>query len=111
MIKTFNVLLMKGSGFYSLPVEALIDDRSHTVLIREDFATKLGIKSRTLRHPEHILLAMTPNGKKEKIVLHEWVKLKLHDPDTLWTAWTVCAIVMPYLCAPVIAGLPFLAHN
>ena len=89
----------------------LIDDGSHTVLICDEFVMKLGLKRRKLHKPEHVLLAMTPDGEKKNIVLHEWVKLKLRDLGAFWTAQTVRAIVAPYLCAPVIAGLPFLTHN
>ena len=54
---------------------------------------------------------MGTDSEAHEYVLHEWIKLKLHDPDSYWTACTVCTIIMPGLCAPVILGLPFLVHN
>ena len=58
-----------------------------------------------------IELVMESNGKKAEIVLCEYVKLKLYDPSNYWQSQTICAIITPTLCAPVILGLPFLVHN
>jgi hypothetical protein len=56
-------------------------------------------------------LAMPAEGPKHIVFLSEWVKLKLYDPSGAWQSKTVCAIVAPSLCVPVILGGPFLAHN
>lgn len=32
-------------------------------------------------------------------------------PSTYWSSKTVCAIIAPGLCVPMILGLPFLSHN
>jgi hypothetical protein len=54
---------------------------------------------------------MSPGSDKVEIELTEWVKLKLHDPSSFYSAWTVHAIIAPALCVPVLLGLPFLVHN
>ena len=54
---------------------------------------------------------MEKNGKKVEIQFSEHVKLQLHDLDSYWTSKSVHAIIAPGLCAPMILGLPFLAHN
>jgi hypothetical protein len=51
------------------------------------------------------------SNKKTFITLTEWVKLQVEDPSGLWTSHTVCALIAPNLCSPIILGLPFLAHN
>jgi hypothetical protein len=98
---------------HSFPVniKALFDHGSHAVLISERCAESLGLRRRKLPVPKTVQLAMGAGGKKTEYVLHDWVKLKLRDLSCFWTAKSVRAIVAPGLCAPVILGLPFLAHN
>jgi hypothetical protein len=100
-----------SGGFVSCHVNALFDHGSHAVLISENCAKSLGLRRRKLPVPETVQLAMETGGKQTEYVLHDWVKLKLRDPSSFWTAKSVRAIVAPGLCAPVILGLPFLAHN
>jgi Aspartyl protease len=91
------------------PCHALLDHGSHCVLISESWVNTLGLRRRKLPKPEVVELAMQDD--KKEFVLHEWVKLQLHDPSNYWTSKTVRAIVAPGLCASVILGLPFLSHN
>jgi len=56
-------------------------------------------------------MAMENGGGKVTVELVEWVKLRLYDPSGLWFSKTVCAVIAPSLCAPVILGMPFLTHN
>jgi hypothetical protein len=90
---------------------ALIDHGSHTVLISDAFAAELGLKRRKLHAPMAVELAIPEGGVKRIVKLTEWVKLSMYDPSGYWTSKTVRAVVTPSLCAPVILGLPFLAHN
>lgn len=39
------------------------------------------------------------------------MKLKLYNPSGHYKSKTVCTIISPSLCAPVLLGLPFLKHN
>jgi len=97
----------------SFPVtfDALIDNGLHTVLICKEFVNELALRCRKLLVPEVIKMAMEGAGKKVIVPLYEWVKLKVYDPSSWWTVRTVCAIVAPGLCSPVILGIPFLSHN
>jgi len=56
-------------------------------------------------------MAMPGEGPKKVIMLYEWVKLRLYDPCNYWYSKTVRAVIAPSLCASVILGTPFLAHN
>jgi hypothetical protein len=56
-------------------------------------------------------MAMAGSEKKVIVKLSKWVKLSLYDSSGAWTSKTVHAVITPSLCAPVILGLPFLAHN
>ena len=97
---------------FPITFNALIDDGSHTVLIHDDFANSLGLCHRNkLSKPEHVELTMASDGKKIVLELNEWVKLQLYNTKSWWTLKTVCAIVAPGLCSPVILRLPFLSHN
>jgi hypothetical protein len=54
---------------------------------------------------------MENNGQKVMIQFSEYMKLQLYDPSSYWTLKSVHTIIALGLCAPVILGLPFLAHN
>ena len=54
---------------------------------------------------------MEKNRQKVEEHFSEYVKIKLHDPSSYWSSKSVCAIIAPSLCAPMILGLPFLVHN
>lgn len=54
---------------------------------------------------------MPDNGVKSIVHLTEWVKLSLYDPSSYRTSKTIHAVISLSLCAPVILGIPFLAHN
>ena len=59
----------------------------------------------------NISLAVSESNNCVVQTLTEWVKLKLHDPNDLWSLRTVCAVVTPGLCTDFILGLPFLCMN
>lgn len=100
-----------NSTEFPITVKALIDHGSHTVLINEAFVQQLGLKHHKLHNPMNMELAIPEKGIKRVIMLKEWVKLCMYDPTGSWTSKTVCAVIAPSLCAPVILGLLFLAHN
>jgi len=91
--------------------KALFNHGSHAVLISEEFTDCLGIRQCKLPQPECINMAMGNKTKEQEYMLHDWIKLRLHDPVFRWTAHTVHTIVAPGLCTPVILGLLFLVHN
>jgi hypothetical protein len=107
----WEVEVMSNVEEFPVHVQALLDDGSHTVIIREDVVDYLALAHLKLCKPEHFELAMTPNRDKRIIKLSKFVKLYLHDPVSRWAAKPVCAIVTPSLCTPILLGLPFLSHN
>jgi hypothetical protein len=102
---------LAGSKDFPVIFEALIDHGSSTILISEDFLSKLGLCRKCLPVPYSAELAMEKNGQKVEIQFSEYIKIKLHDPSSYWSLKSVCTIIAPGLCAPMILGLPFLIHN
>jgi hypothetical protein len=96
---------------FPLTFNALIDDSSHTVLIREELVNTLSLRRRLLPKPENVELVMQAGKEKVVVELTEYVKLQLYDPNCWWISKTICAIIAPGLCSPVILGLLFLSHN
>jgi hypothetical protein len=103
--------LVVGGADITDQTPAMIDNGSHKVLVDNDFISSSGLKHRNLYKPENIKLAMTARGDKKEIMLMEYVKLKLQDPSGQWTSKTVCAVISPKLCSPILLGLPFLVHS
>ena len=100
-----------GQDNFPITFDALLDHGSHTVLISDAFAMSLSLKRRKLHEPMLVEMAMPGEGRKVVVKLFEWVKLKLYDPSGAWTSKTLRAVIAPSLCANVILGGPFLAHN
>lgn len=107
----WNCVTDGPASCFPVSIHTLFDHGSHTVLISEQLVDSLALCHRKLLIPEVVGLAMQTGKEKVKIVLYDWVKLKLHDPSLFWSTKSVQAIVAPGLCAPVILGFPFLAHN
>jgi hypothetical protein len=84
---------------FPIHIKVLFDHGSHAVPISEAFATRLGLCHHSLPRPETVELAMKMDKKKVQIQLHEWVKICLSDPASLWTSKSVRAIVAPDLCS------------
>jgi len=89
--------------------KALIDHGSSVALISNEYVAKLGLRPKRLHEPYIAKLTMEKNGQKVKF--SEYIKLWLHDPSLYWSSKTVCAVIAPGLCSPMILSLPFLAHN
>ena len=92
-------------------VDALIDNGSHTVLIRDNLVENLKLCRWKLHEPMNISLAVSDSENRVVTTLTDWVKLKLFDRNNLWSSRTVCTVVTPSLCTDVILGLPFLQVN
>jgi hypothetical protein len=71
----------------------------------------LGLCHHKLHEPENVELAMASSGKKIVVELTEWVKLKLYDTKSWWSAKTVHAIIVPGIFSPIIPSLLLLSHN
>jgi hypothetical protein len=78
------------------------------ILIDAAVATRLNLCRQKLPKPAKVGLAITNVSEAcSNTILHEWVKLKPHNGDGLWTSRTVRAIVAPDLCTDVLLGIPF----
>lgn len=89
----------------------LLDNGAHVMLIHADLVNKLELHHNCLPIPETVDFALPDLKHCTKTTLTEYVKLAVMFLDGLWTAKTVCALVSPDLCTPIILGLPFLVHN
>ena len=88
-----------------------IDHGFHAVLIYKTYTEHLGLHKKLLPQPESVELAIKLQGKKVIIKMKEYMKLGLSDPSNCSTAQTVCTIMMPGLCMPIILVLPLLSYN
>ena len=96
----------------SLPVQfdCLLDIGSHLVIIHEQLVKDLNLHCHKLQKPIISELTIQPNGPKV-LEFHNFIKLKQYDYSGAYIAKTVCTIIYPTLCAPVLLGLPFLKHD
>lgn len=94
---------------FPVKTRALIDNGAHLILIRPELVSHLGLKKYRLPKPELIDVAF--NNQKSKTKLYHYVKLSLTSLDCTWTSLSIKAIITLGLCAPIILGLPWLAHN
>ncbi|KAE9384880.1 hypothetical protein BT96DRAFT_1007629 [Gymnopus androsaceus JB14] len=88
----------------------LLDSACPFVLIHANLVASLGLKRYRLHHPQEMTLAMS-SGSNETSASHEFCKVQINDPSLSWYSRTVCALIVPSLCAPMILSLPFLTHN
>lgn len=92
---------------FDIPVRMLIDCGSSTVLMRSEVASGLGLKRHKL--PNAITLDSAWGSQGTRV--EEFVKLRFSLRSFAWTSKSVRCLVVDDLCAPVILGMPFLAHN
>ena len=102
------LLAVVVSGPSLLPVYSmLIDSGFSAVLIRCDLVDTLCLHTHKLNTP--FQLGNTWGAGQTEST--EWVKLAVSLSDYSWSSSTVCAIVIPSLCAPVILRKSFLKSN
>ncbi|KIO09532.1 hypothetical protein M404DRAFT_22030 [Pisolithus tinctorius Marx 270] len=89
----WSCLLEGPSLTFPLPVKALIDSSSH------------------LLHKSLNILVALSSGDREVMSLENYVTLSCLSPDSCFRLRSVCAIIAPRLCTPLLLGLPFLSHN
>ena len=96
----------------SLPIQfdCLLDIGSHLVIIHEQLVKDLNLHHHKLQEPIVSELAIQPDGPKV-LEFHDFITLKLYDSSGDYVAKTVCAVISPTLCAPVLLSLPFLKYN
>ncbi|KAG1897422.1 uncharacterized protein F5891DRAFT_1191864 [Suillus fuscotomentosus] len=103
-------LLTGPSINYFEHVDALIDHRSHLVLIDENIVTKLGMRRRKLHTKIEAKSAFT-DSVSLPFSFSEYVLLSPSSLNNDWTSHTIHAIVALGLSVPLLLGGPFLQHN
>ena len=92
-----------------VPVDTLLNNGAHLALIRPDFVHDLNLPIRKLSKPLCIMLAL--QNTPTVIELSDYVVLSLSFLNNTWTSRPIHALVAPGLCAKILLGLPWLAHN
>jgi hypothetical protein len=104
-------LASRKADEFPIIFDTLIDHGSSAVLISEEYVSKLGLFCKCLLKPYSAELAMESNGHIVNIHFSKYGKVKLQDPSSFWSSKSVCAIIVPSLCASMILGLLILVHN
>ena len=88
----WHCLLDGPNTEFSIPVDALIDNGSHLVLIDD-------------------ALVKNSAGGREKMSLSQYVQLSCVSEDSVFQSCSFHAIVASRLCTPLLLGGPFLYFN
>jgi hypothetical protein len=105
----FNCLVGGSTALSQLPVHALIDHGSDSVLIDLLLTDHLHLRRRKLPLRKEVVMAIG-DGKKV-FSLDEWVPITIISVDQSWTSRTCRAILAPNLSVPLLFGGPFLSLN
>ena len=91
-----------------LEVDALIDNGSSLVLIDEGVVMQLGLQTHQLHRPVSVGTAFSSSSMPQKAMVSRYINLSLSSIDSRFHSCTVCAIIVPSLCKPIIPSVPFL---
>ena len=91
------------------PVDCLLDNGAHLVLIRPETVADLGLKIQKLHKPQLATVAI--KSKRHTFHLFDYVHLTLSSLNNTWTSQPVRALIAADLCTNILLGLPFLKHN
>ncbi|KAF8885403.1 hypothetical protein CPB84DRAFT_1685520 [Gymnopilus junonius] len=95
---------------FALTFASLLDCGAHLVLMNPETADELQLERFALKKPELVNVTISKD-KTEKMSLLQYVKFSITTLDNAWSSKTVCALIAPGLCMPIILRLPFLSHN
>ena len=98
-----------GTAEFPIPIDCLLDNGAHLVLIRPETVVDLGLKIRKLVKPQCATLAI--KSQRQTFFLSDYVVLSLSSLNNAWTSRPVRALIAPDLCINILLGLPFLKHN
>ena len=100
---------VNGIAEFPTPIDCLLDNGAHLVLIRPETVADLGLYIRKLHTPESVTVAI--NSQRRTFHLTEYVILSLSSLNNAWTSRPVRALIAANLCTNILLGLPFLKHN
>jgi Aspartyl protease len=98
-----------GISEFPTPVNCLLDNGAHLVLIRPGTVADLGLRIQKLHKPQRATVAI--NSQRHTFLLADYVFLTLSSLNNAWTSWPVRALIAPDLCINILLGLPFIKHN
>ena len=98
-----------GSADFPTPIDCLLDNGAHLILIRPETVADLGLKIRKLHSTQRATLAI--NSQHQTFHLADYVILTLSSLNNAWTSRPVRALIASDLCVNILLGLPFLKHN
>ena len=98
-----------GNAEFPVPMDCLLDNGAHLILIRPETVADLGLPIRKLSQPQHATLAI--NSHPQTFLLYDYVVLSLSSLNNAWTSRPVRALIAKDLCTNILLGLPFLKHN
>jgi hypothetical protein len=94
---------------FPTPIDCLLDNGAHLVLIRPETVADLGLTIRKLNTPQCATVAI--NSQRHTFHLANYVVLSLSSLNNAWTSRPVRALIAADLCINILLGLPFLKHN
>ena len=98
-----------GRTEFPTPINCLLDNGAHLLLIRPETIADLRLKIRKLHKPESATVAI--NSQHHTFLLSDYVVLTLSSSNNAWTSHPVRALIAHDLCINILLGLPFLKHN
>ena len=100
---------VNGLNEFPTPINCLLDNGAHLVLIRPETVADLGLKIRKLHEPQCATVAI--RSQRHTFLLSDYVILTLSSSNNAWTSRPVRALIAHDLCTNILLGLPFLKHN
>jgi hypothetical protein len=98
-----------GLAEFPTPINCLLDNGAHLILIRPETVADLGLQKRKLHSPQCVTVAI--NSQRRTFHLDDYVVLTLSSLNNAWTSRPVRALIAADLCVNILLGLPFLKHN
>ena len=98
-----------GKHEFPTPIQCLLDNGAHLVLIRPETVVDLGLKVRKLHTPQ--LASVAINSQRHTFELSDYVVISPSSLNNAWTSRPVRALLANDLCTSILLGLPFLKYN
>jgi hypothetical protein len=93
-----------------IPVQCLLDNGAHLVLIRPETVALLHLPVHRLQEPICVSLALAQSFHTVSS-FSDYVFISPSSLNNAWSSRPIRALVAPGLCTQILLGLPFLVHN
>ena len=98
-----------GISEFPTPISCLLDNSTHSVLIRPETVADLGLKIFKLHTLQTASIAI--DSQHHTFHLANYVILSLSLLNNAWTSCPIRTLITADLCVNILLGLPFLKHN